>query len=399
MFSKLTIDDLMLRGRRLFIRVDFNVPLEGGRVGDDSRIRATLPTLRMAITRGARLIIASHLGRPGGKVDMNYSLRPVARRLRELLERPVDFAVDCISNEALDKSKALSDAGVLLLENLRFHKEEEANDAAFARKLATLCDGVYVNDAFGAAHRAHASVAAITKFVQQAAAGVLMQKELQYLGMALASPPRPYITVLGGAKVSEKIQVIQNLMKNSNGMLIGGAMAYTFLKAQGLPVGKSLVEDDKLELARRILDDARQANFKFLLPVDHVLGRELKKGTEMQVSEIGTTPADWMGLDIGPNTVELYAKELAGARTILWNGPMGVYEIVPFDRGTVSVAYAIAEATKRGATSIVGGGDSVSAVHKAGVVEGITHVSTGGGAALDFLAGRTLPGVEALTNH
>jgi phosphoglycerate kinase len=397
--NKLTIDDLALRGKRLFIRVDFNVPLESGRMADDSRIRATLPTLRMAIARGARLIIASHMGRPKGQVDINLSLRSVVKRLRDLLDRQVDFAVDCLGNEALDKSKNLKDGGVLLLENLRFHKEEEANDEGFARKLAALCDGVYVNDAFGAAHRAHASVAAITKFVKQAAAGVLMQKELQYLGMALASPPRPFITVLGGAKVSEKIEVIENLMKNSSIMLIGGAMAYTFLKAQGVPIGKSLVEDDKLETARRILDDARQRNFKFLLPVDHTLGRELKKGTEVQVCDVGVTPPDWMGLDIGPNTVELYAKELSSARTILWNGPMGVFEIVPFDRGTVSVAYAIAEATKKGATSIVGGGDSVSAVHKAGVAESITHISTGGGATLELLGGRKLPGVEALSNY
>ncbi|HUK54369.1 MAG TPA: phosphoglycerate kinase [Candidatus Binatia bacterium] len=396
---KLTIDDLTLRGRRLFIRADFNVPLESGRIVDDSRIAATLPTLRVAVTRGARLIVASHLGRPKGKADPACSLRPVARRLRELLDRPVDYAVDCIGTEAEQKSRALQDGGVLLLENLRYHPEEEANDPVFARKLSLLCDGIYVNDAFGAAHRAHASVAGITKFVKQAAAGALMQKELQYLGMALARPPAPYIVVLGGAKVSEKIEVIENLMKNASAMLVGGAMAYTFLKAQGHPVGKSLVEDDKLDVARRVIEQAKTGSCKLLLPTDHVIAREMKKGTEVRICPVAATPEDWMGLDIGPSTVEAFSKELSAARTILWNGPMGVFEIIPFERGTVSVAYAIAEATKRGATSIVGGGDSVSALHKAGVSGNITHISTGGGASLEFLAGHALPGVEALSNH
>jgi phosphoglycerate kinase len=399
MFYKLTIDDLTLRGRRLFLRVDFNVPLEAGRITDVSRIQAALPTIRLAITRGARIIIASHLGRPNGRPDMNFSLRPVSRKLKELLDRPIDFAVDCIGTEAIQKSKQLSDAGILLVENLRFYPGEEANDAGFAQKLAQLCDGIYVNDAFGAAHRAHASVVGITKFVRQAAGGTLMQKELQYLGMVMGAPPKPYIVVLGGAKVSDKIEVIQNLIKTCSHMLLGGAMAYTFLKAQGLPVGKSLVENDKLDLARQVLALAAEKNCRLLLPVDHVIAKEMRKGTEVKICHIKETPDDWMGLDIGPATVELYSKELGAARTIFWNGPMGVFEIPLFERGTLSLAYAIAEATRHGSTSVVGGGDSVAALHKAGVAESITHISTGGGAALELLGGRTLPGVEALSNH
>ena len=399
MFYKLTIDDLTLRGRRLFIRVDFNVPLEAGRIMDDSRIRASLPTIRLAVTRGARIVLASHLGRPNGKINSQFSLRPLVRKLQELLDRPVDFAVDCIGTEAIQKSKQLNDAGILLVENLRFYPGEEANDPAFSQKLAQLCDGIYVNDAFGAAHRAHASTVGITKYVKQAAGGSLLQKELQYLGMLMGNPPKPYLVILGGAKVSDKIEVIQNLLKSCTHMLIGGAMAYTFLKAKGLPVGKSLVEEDKLELANQILQTAAEKNVRLLLPVDHVVAKEMRKGTEVKICAIKDTPADWMGLDIGPASVENYSQEIAAARTIFWNGPMGVFEIPPFERATLSIAHFIAEATKKGATSVVGGGDSVAALHKAGASEHITHVSTGGGASLELLAGRTLPGIEALSNH
>jgi len=399
MFYKLTIDDLTLRGRRLFLRVDFNVPIEAGRIMDDSRIRASLPTIRLAITRGARIVIASHLGRPNGKVDTKFSLRPVARRLAEILDRPVDFAVDCIGTEAIQKSKQLTDAGVLLVENLRFYPGEEANDPGFSQKLAQLCDGIYVNDAFGASHRAHASIVGITKHVRQAAGGSLLQKELQYLGMLMGNPPKPYVVVLGGSKVSDKIEVIQNLLKSCTHMLIGGAMAYTFLKAQGVPVGKSLVEADKLDVAKHLLEAAAEKNVRLLLPVDHVIAKEMRKGTEVKICSVRETPDDWMGLDIGPATVDNYSKEIAATRTIFWNGPMGVFEIPPFERATLSLAHFIAEATKRGATSVVGGGDSVAALNKAGASEHITHVSTGGGASLELLAGRALPGIEALSGH
>ena len=396
--SKLSIRDLDLAGKRVFIRVDFNVPLESGRVTDDTRIRETLPTIAFARGRGARLVLASHLGRPKGKPDPKYSLAPAAAKLSELIGEPVEFAADCVGPEAEAKSRALKDGGLLLLENLRYHPEEEANDAGFSRQLATLCDGLYVCDAFGSAHRAHASVVGITKFVRQAAAGLLMERELNYLGKALSNPERPFVAILGGAKVSDKIEVVENLMKVADAMLIGGGMAYTFLKSQGLPIGKSLVEPDKLDLARKLLAEAKQRNFRLLLPVDHVLGAEFKADTRTQTTSVNDTPGDWMGLDIGPETVRLFSAEIARAKTIVWNGPMGVFEMPAFARGTLQIAQAVAAATSDGATSIVGGGDSVAAVHQSGVVEKISHISTGGGASLEFLAGRKLPGVEALTD-
>ena len=396
--EKLTIDDLQLRGKRVFIRVDFNVPLQDGAVTDDSRIRETLPTLRLAIQKGGRLVLASHLGRPKGGPDPKYSLRPAAKKLEELLSKPVGFASDCVGAEAEAQSKALSDGGVLMLENVRFHPEEEKNDEAFSRQLAALCDGLFVCDAFGSAHRAHASVVGITRFVKQAAAGRLMEKELKYLGKAVTNPARPFVAILGGAKVSDKIEVVENLMKVADSMLIGGAMAYTFLKAEGEPVGKSLVEEDKVALAGRLRNEARERRFPLLLPVDHVLGAEFKPDTATQTTSVSATPDGWMGLDIGPKTIASYQQKIAGAKTIVWNGPMGVFEMPAFAKGTLEIAKAVAAATTAGATSIVGGGDSVAAVHQSGVADKISHISTGGGASLEFLAGRKLPGVEALTN-
>jgi phosphoglycerate kinase len=396
--NKLTIHDLDLSGKRVFIRVDFNVPLKDGVVTDDTRIRETLPTLRLAIQKGGRLVLASHLGRPKGGPDPKYSLAPVAKKLQELLERPVIFTPDCVGADAEAQSKALTDGEVLLLENVRFHPEEEKNDESFSKQLAKLCDGVFVCDAFGSAHRAHASVVGITRFVKQSAAGLLMEKELAYLGKAISNPARPFVAILGGAKVSDKIEVVENLTKVADAMLIGGGMAYTFEKAQGLPIGKSLVENDKLDLAKRLLEEAKGKKFKFLLPTDHVVAAELKPDAGTCICDVSATPADQMGLDIGPKTAAAYAAEIAKAKTIVWNGPMGVFEMPAFAKGTLEVAKAVAAATANGATSIVGGGDSVAAIHQSGVSNKISHISTGGGASLEFLGGRKLPGVEALTN-
>src|SRR5712675_1948972 len=397
--NKLTINDLDLRGKRVFIRVDFNVPLKDAVVTDDTRIRETLPTIRLAIQKGARVVLASHLGRPKGGPDLKYSLKPVAKKLEELLGNPVAFALDCVGPGAEGQSKALRDGEVLVLENVRFHPEEEKNDEAFSKQLAALCDGVFVCDAFGSAHRAHASVVGITRFVKQAAAGLLMEKELAYMGKAVTNPARPFVAILGGAKVSDKIEVVENLMKIADAMLIGGGMAYTFEKAQGLPIGKSLVENDKIELAKRLLADAKAKNFKLLLPKDHVVAPEFKPDAKASVCDVSSTPDDQMGLDIGLKTIAAYTAEIAKAKTIVWNGPMGVFEMPAFAAGTLEVAKAVAAATAAGAISIVGGGDSVAAAHQSGVADKISHISTGGGASLEFLGGRRLPGVEALTNR
>ncbi|MBI4480594.1 MAG: phosphoglycerate kinase [Acidobacteria bacterium] len=395
--AKLSIRDLDLKGKRVFVRVDFNVPLcDAGEITDDTRIRQTLPTLEYALAHGARLILASHLGRPKGKPNSKMSLRPAATRLRELLGRPVQFAVDCIGPAAVEAAQALKDGDVLLLENLRFHPEEEANEAAFSSQLAALGE-LYVNDAFGTAHRAHASTVGMIQFFQQAAAGLLMEKELQYLTRATSNPDRPYVALLGGAKVSDKIEVIENLLPIVDALLIGGAMAYTFMRAEGLSVGKSLVEDDKIGLAQQVLADAEKNKYNLLLPLDHLVAAKLDAASPTCVVDGIETPipADQMGLDIGPETIAHYTKIVASARTVIWNGPMGVFELAPFAKGTLAMAAAL---TQVNGTTIVGGGDSVAAIAQAGIEDKISHVCTGGGASLEFLAGKTLPGVAALSD-
>jgi phosphoglycerate kinase len=391
---KRSIRQLNLKGRRVFMRVDFNVPLKSGVIGDDTRIRETLPTIRYAIEQGASaVVLASHLGRPKGKPNTDMSLRPVAARIGELMRVPVIFAEDCVGPAAEDAVKRAQPGDVVLLENLRFHSEEEANDPGFAKRLAVLAD-VYVNDAFGAAHRAHASVEAIVRRIPDAGAGLLLERELKYLGGVLGNPERPFVAVIGGAKVSDKIEVIQNLLDRVDRLLIGGAMAYTFFKVRGLPVGRSLVEDDKLEAARVIAARGSARGDMLLLPTDHVVAPKLEADQPTETLAV-EDPAigSRMGLDIGPATATAYGEAIKDARTVVWNGPMGVFEIDAFAQGTIAVAKAVANV--RG-TTIIGGGDSIAAVKKAGVSERITHISTGGGASLEFLGGRKLPGVEIL---
>ena len=394
---KLSIKDLDLRGTRLFIRVDFNVPIKGGEIGDVTRIEASLPTITYALAQGATVVLASHLGRPKGKPNPQMSLRPVAARLAEMLGRPVTSTDDCVGSDAAQTVDRAHQAGggVVLLENLRFHPEEEKNDPAFAKQLAALADE-YVNDAFGAAHRAHASVEAITHNFRRAAAGFLMETELRYLGRALESPERPFVTILGGAKVSDKIDVITNMLGKVDRLIIGGAMAYTFFKARGIAVGKSLVEDDKLDAARAIEADAATRGVTIELPVDHVVTDRVEEGSTHEVLMVGDAAIGGrFGVDIGPATITAYQTLIAGAKTVVWNGPMGVFEIEAFATGTNAIAKAVASVQ---GTTIIGGGDSIAAVKKAGVANRITHISTGGGASLEFLAGETLPGVAALTD-
>ncbi|MFB3789600.1 MAG: phosphoglycerate kinase [bacterium] len=393
--NKKTIDDINPRGKRILVRVDFNVPLDSARnVTDDTRIRAALPTIQSLMDRGGRVILMSHLGRPKGKVNEEFRLAPAAERLSELLGHPVAALKDCIGDEVKAAVAQMKDGDVAMLENLRFHPEEEANDPAFCQKLAELGD-MYVNDAFGTAHRAHASTEGVTRFFDTNVAGYLMKKEIEYLVGAIEKPARPFYAILGGLKISGKIDVIQNLLEKVDGILIGGAMAYTLLKVQGIEVGDSIVEEEKLDVARDVMEAVKKKGVLFLLPQDHKAAAEVKDGVTPQVISGVSIPKGLKGIDIGPKTIEAFQQKIKEAKTIVWNGPMGVFEIPAFAEGTMAIAHAVADST---AVSIVGGGDSVSAVHKAGVDDKITHISTGGGASLELLEGKLLPGLAALTD-
>ncbi|MCX8069108.1 MAG: phosphoglycerate kinase [Thermodesulfovibrionales bacterium] len=392
--NKLTIEDLNIKGKRVFIRADFNVPInENLVITDDSRIRSTLPTINYAIDEGAKVILASHLGRPKGKVEPKYSLAPVAKRLQRLLNKEVIFIDDCVGAKVENAVMKMKDGDVMLLENLRFHPGEEKNDEAFSKALASLCD-FFVNDAFGAAHRAHSSTAGITKYVPSAA-GFLLKKEIEYLKGVVNNPVRPFVAILGGAKVSGKIGVLENLADKVDKVIVGGGMAYTFIKAKGYEVGDSMVETEMLDLARRIIDKRRKNNVKFYLPVDSVIAENIDQYSETKIVPNQELPKGWKGLDIGPASVKLFTEAIANAKTIIWNGPMGVFEIDSFSRGTMAIARAVADAY---ALTIVGGGDTDFAVHKAGVTDSISFISTGGGASLELLEGKDLPGISSLTD-
>ena len=396
--NKLTIDDIQPKGKRVLMRGDFNVPMENGMITDDMRLVESLPTIKKILSDEGQAILMSHFGRPKGKRNLEFTLEPVAKRLAELLGKPVKFAADCVGNEAANVVNALNNGECALLENLRFHPEEEANDQNFSKALASLGD-VYVNDAFGSAHRAHASTEGITHFITPAVAGYLMKKEIEYLSKATSNPTRPYAAILGGAKISGKIDVIQNLMNIVDVLLIGGGMMFTFYKAQGLEIGNSLLEANKVDLAKKILDEAKKRNIKLLLPVDCVVADKFDNSAASKTVSVTQIPSGWTGLDIGQETVKLFNEELKKAKTVVWNGPMGVFEMVKFAQGTFAIARTLAEITKSGATTIVGGGDSAAAIAKAGLSNAVSHVSTGGGASLEFLEGKTLPGVAALTNR
>jgi len=396
--KKLSIDEVELNNKRVLVRVDFNVPLdENLQITDDIRITSSLPTIKKIISEGGKVILMSHLGRPKGKVNSKYSLKPAAERLSKLLGKEVKLAPDCIGEEVKSLVDKMNIGDVLMLENLRFHEEEEKNDEAFAKKLSDLGD-IYINDAFGSAHRAHASTEGITKFIKTCAAGYLMQKELEYLGAAIANPQRPFTAILGGAKISGKIDVISNLIGKVDKLLIGGGMAFTFLKAQGKEIGKSLLEEEKIDLAKEVLEKIKNSKVEFFLPVDFVVAYEFKNESPSMIVKADAIPSDKMGLDIGPDSIKLFKREIENSKTIVWNGPMGVFEMDNFAKGTFAIAKALAEVTERNAITIIGGGDSTAAISKAGLDDKVSHVSTGGGASLEFLEGRVLPGVEALTN-
>ncbi|MBN1928465.1 MAG: phosphoglycerate kinase [Chlorobiaceae bacterium] len=396
--QKKTLSDISLQGKRVLMRVDFNVPLDQDRnITDEKRIVEALPSIRKVIEDGGRLILMSHLGRPKGKSNPAFSLAPAAKRLSELLDCPVTMAGDCIGTEVMQQVLALQDGEVMMLENLRFHPEEEANDPDFARELASLGE-IYVNDAFGTAHRAHASTEGITHYVQTAVAGYLIEKELRYLGTALNDAQRPFVAILGGAKISGKIDVLEQLFDKVDTVLVGGAMVFTFFKAQGLEVGNSLVEENKLELALSLLEKAKEKGVRLMLPEDVVVAAEISADAASRIEPITAMSDGMIGLDIGPATIEAYAREILGAKTVLWNGPMGVFEIDQFAKGTFAVAQALADATAEGAITIIGGGDSAAAIAKAGLSDQVTHVSTGGGASLEFLEGKELPGIAALND-
>ena len=397
-YNKLTVEDLKPKGKRVFVRVDFNVPQdENLKITDDTRIRESLKTIQYLISKGAKVILAAHLGRPKGKKNEKYSLKPAAARLSELIHQPVAMMPDCIGEAVKAEIAKMKDGDVVMLENVRFYEQEEKNDPAFSKQLAELAD-LYVNDAFGAAHRAHASTEGITKHLPQAAAGFLMMKEIQYLGKALANPERPFVAIIGGSKISSKIDVIKSLLEKVDVLIIGGGMAYTFLKARNLDIGKSLCENDKVDLAKELMKESLDTDVPILLPIDHVVADAFSATANIKIVTRGNIEPEWEGLDIGPQTIEKYAQFIRTAKTIFWNGPVGAFEMAPFAKGTQAIAKLLAEATDHGATTIVGGGDSVAAVTQMGLNTRMSHISTGGGASLEFMEGKELPGIVALTN-
>ncbi|MEX0720617.1 MAG: phosphoglycerate kinase [Balneolaceae bacterium] len=395
--AKLTLNDIDVKDKKVLMRVDFNVPIKNGKIGDDNRIVQALPSIRHVVENGGLLILTSHLGRPGGEIKSEFSLKPTADHLADLVDARVHFADDCIGESAESVIEKADFGEIVVLENVRFHKEETENDEGFSKKLAKHAD-VFVNDAFGSSHRAHASVAGVTRYLQPAVSGFLLEKEIQYFEESINDPDRPFIAILGGAKVSDKIGVIKNLLSRVDSILIGGGMTYTFYKAKGLPIGNSLVENDKVNLAKELLEKAREAGVRFMLPMDSVVAKEFDNDSEHKVVDEDGIENGWMGVDIGPQTTIAFGNQIKAAKTVLWNGPMGVFEMPNYAEGTIAVAEALADSTSFGATTIIGGGDSAAAIKKAGLSDKVSHVSTGGGASLEYLEGKILPGVASLTD-